>query len=147
MHSFVETNEQNLFIHLVVAIDTTTREVSIQLEAGVAQRLTSVRPGGNQEPRCEWTCFSAEAKRCLLTFRNAWDGGASLEAELVAGRAQEGSDEKASERVSPDYRMMRDGWKVRQRKQLGPPPPPPPRSRWNTGPRIMWGRQSLSCSG
>lgn len=31
-----------------------------------------------------------------------------------------GLDEKASERVSPDYRMMRDGWKVRQKKQLGP---------------------------
>lgn len=30
---------------------------------------------------------------------------------------------KASERVSPDYRMMRDGWKVRQKKQLGPPRP------------------------
>lgn len=39
----------------------------------------------------------------------------------MAAPAQEGSDERASERVSPDYRMMRDGWKVRPRKQLGPP--------------------------
>lgn len=36
-----------------------------------------------------------EAKGCLLTFRNAWDGGASLEAELVAAGAQEGSDDKS----------------------------------------------------
>lgn len=36
------------------------------------------------------------AKQCLLTFRNAWDARASLEAELVAARAEEGSDEKAS---------------------------------------------------
>lgn len=83
----------------------------------------SCNPCRNKEPKCEWTCFSTEAKWCLLTFRNAWDAGASLEAELVAARAQEGSDEKASESISPDYRMMRDGWKVRQRKQLGPPRP------------------------
>lgn len=110
----------------------------------------SCNPSRTKEPKCEWTCFSTEAKWCLLTFRNAWDAGASLEAELVAARAREESDKKASERVSPDYRMMRDGWKVRQRKQLGPPlrpPPPPPCSHWNTGPRIMRGRQSLSCSG
>lgn len=137
MHLFVETNEQNLFIHPARVPQWVT---SIHLAAALV---------GSKEPKCEWTRFSSEAKWCLLTFCNAWDAGASLEAELVvAARAQEGSDEKASERVSPDYRMMRDGWKMRQRKQLGPPRPASAAlSLEHTGPQIMWGRQSLSCSG
>lgn len=126
MPVLVETNEQNLIIHQVLAIDTTTHKFrSSWSPCSPVSHIYpfSCNPHRNKEPKCEWTCFSMEAKRSLLTFRNAWDAGASLEAELVAARTQEGSDEKASERVSPDYRMMRDGWKVRQRKQLGPPRP------------------------
>ena len=49
---------------------------------------------------------------CLLTFEYAWDSRSSLKTELVVP-GHGGSDEKASEHVSPDYRVMRNGREVR----------------------------------